>query len=159
MSDLDELYQSVILEHDRNPRNFRAIEGERQEAEGYNPLCGDRVKVMVRVEDGIVVDAAFQGSGCAISKASASLMTEAVRGKPVAEVERMFEEFRQGMTGGQPAPGAARGADGPTGNLPAKLAVLGGVKRFPMRVKCATLAWHALHKALATNAQEAAGSQ
>lgn len=144
MSDLDELYQSVILEHDRNPRNFRAIEGERQEAEGYNPLCGDRVKVMVRVEDGVVVDVAFQGSGCAISKASASLMTEAVRGKPVAEVERMFEEFRQGMTGGQ--------AQGATGGLPPKLAVLNGVKRFPMRVKCATLAWHALHKAL-TNGQ------
>jgi len=143
MSDLDELYQSVILEHDRNPRNFRAIEGERQEAEGYNPLCGDRVKVMVRVEDGVVVDVAFQGSGCAISKASASLMTEAVRGKPVAEVERMFAEFRASMTGGR--------TDGQTGGLPAKLAVLGGVKRFPMRVKCATLAWHALHKALNTS--------
>jgi nitrogen fixation NifU-like protein len=142
MSDLDELYQSVILEHDRNPRNFRAIEGERQEAEGYNPLCGDRVKVMVRVEDGVVVDAAFQGSGCAISKASASLMTEAVRGKPVAEVEKMFTEFRDGMTGRN---------DGTTERrtvLPGKLAVLGGVKRFPMRVKCATLAWHALHQAL-----------
>jgi len=145
MSDLDELYQSVILEHDRNPRNFRAIEGDRSEAEGYNPLCGDRVKVMVRVEDGVVVDAAFQGSGCAISKASASLMTEAVRGKPVAEVERMFEEFRAGMTGR---------TDGQTDGrtvLPAKLAVLGGVKRFPMRVKCATLAWHALHQALTRN--------
>jgi len=140
MSDLDELYQSVILEHDRNPRNFRAIEGERREAEGYNPLCGDRVKVMVQVEDGVVTDVAFQGSGCAISKASASLMTEAVRGKPVAEAERMFEEFRASMTGGR--------ADGPTGSLPAKLAVLGGVKRFPMRVKCATLAWHALHQAI-----------
>jgi len=142
MTDLDELYQSVILEHDRNPRNFRAIEGARQEAEGYNPLCGDRVKVMVRVENGIVTDAAFQGSGCAISKASASLMTEAVVGKPVAEVERMFEEFRAGMTGRK---------DGTTDGrtvLPPKLAALGGVKRFPMRVKCATLAWHALHQAL-----------
>jgi len=153
MSDLDELYQSVILEHDRNPRNFRAIEGERQEAEGYNPLCGDRVKVMVRVEDGIVIDAAFQGSGCAISKASASLMTEAVRGKPVAEVEKMFTEFRDGMTGRNDQTTEGRTV------LPPKLAVLGGVKRFPMRVKCATLAWHALHKALATNEQEAAGSQ
>lgn len=143
MSDLDELYQSVILEHDRNPRNFREIEGDRREAEGYNPLCGDRVKVMVQVEDGVVTDVAFQGSGCAISKASASLMTEAVRGKPVAEVERMFEEFRAGMTGGR--------VDGPTGSLPPKLAVLGGVKRFPMRVKCATLAWHALHQALIKN--------
>jgi len=139
MSDLDELYQSVILEHDRNPRNFRAIEGDRREAEGYNPLCGDRVKVMVKVEAGVVSDVAFQGSGCAISKASASLMTEAVKGKPVAEVERMFEEFRE-MTGGRDG--------GKTGSLPSKLSVLSGVKRFPMRVKCATLAWHALHKAL-----------
>ncbi len=142
MSDLDELYQGVILEHDRNPRNFRMIEGAKREAEGYNPLCGDRVKVMVRVEDGVVVDAAFQGSGCAISKASASLMTEAVRGKPVAEVELMFSEFRDGLMGRN---------DGTTERrtvLPAKLAALGGVKRFPMRVKCATLAWHALHGAL-----------
>ena len=139
MSDLDELYQSVILEHDRNPRNFRAIEGARREAEGYNPLCGDRVKVMVKVEDGVVTDVAFQGSGCAISKASASLMTEAVKGKPVEEVERMFSEFRD-MTGGRDG--------GTTGSLPSKLSVLSGVKRFPMRVKCATLAWHALHKAL-----------
>jgi nitrogen fixation NifU-like protein len=155
VSDLDELYQSVILEHDRNPRNFRAIEGERREAEGYNPLCGDRVKVMVRVEDGVVVDAAFQGSGCAISKASASLMTEAVRGKPVAEVEQMFAEFRDGMTG-RNDPSTSLGAGSTTEGrtvLPPKLAVLGGVKRFPMRVKCATLAWHALHKALNTNEQ------
>ena len=144
MSDLDELYQSVILDHDRNPRNFRAIEGDRREAEGYNPLCGDRVKVMVKVEDGVVTDAAFQGSGCAISKASASLMTEAVRGKPVAEVEKMFADFRE-MTGGTATGGRA---DGRTDSLPAKLAVLSGVKRFPMRVKCATLAWHALHTAL-----------
>ena len=142
MSDLDELYQSVILEHDRNPRNFRAIEGDRREAEGYNPLCGDRVKVMVKVENGVVTDAAFQGSGCAISKASASLMTEAVVGRTVAEAERMFLEFRDGLMGRN---------DGTTErrtDLPSKLAVLGGVKRFPMRVKCATLAWHALHKAL-----------
>jgi nitrogen fixation NifU-like protein len=142
MSDLDELYQSVILEHDRNPRNFREIEGDRREAEGYNPLCGDRVKVMVQVEDGVVTDVAFQGSGCAISKASASLMTEAVRGKPVAEVERMFTEFRDGMTGRNDGTTEGRSV------LPPKLAVLGGVKRFPMRVKCATLAWHALHQAL-----------
>ena len=148
MTDLDELYQSVILEHDRNPRNFRAIEGDRREAEGYNPLCGDRVKVMVKVENGVVTDASFQGSGCAISKASASLMTEAVRGKPVQEVEQMFEEFRASMTGGRAGPSTSPGAGSQTGSLPAKLAVLGGVKRFPMRVKCATLAWHALHKAL-----------
>ena len=142
MSDLDELYQSVILEHDRNPRNFRDIEGDRREAEGYNPLCGDRVKVMVKVENGIVTDAAFQGSGCAISKASASLMTEAVVGKPVAEVERIFVDFRDGLMGRKDGTTERRTA------LPAKLAALGGVRRFPMRVKCATLAWHALYKAL-----------
>jgi len=150
MSDLDELYQSVILDHDRNPRNFRAIEGDRREAEGYNPLCGDRVKVMVQVEAGVVTDVAFQGSGCAISKASASLMTEAVLGKPVAEVEKMFTEFRDGMTG-RNDPSTSLGAGSTTEGrtvLPPKLAVLGGVKRFPMRVKCATPAWHALHQAL-----------
>jgi nitrogen fixation NifU-like protein len=140
MSDLDELYQSVILEHDRNPRNFRAIEGDRREAEGYNPLCGDRVKVMVKVENGVVTDASFQGSGCAISKASASLMTEAVKGKAVDEIERMFEGFRDALTVRQP--------DGQTVRLPGRLEALRGVTRFPMRVKCATLAWHALHKAL-----------
>jgi len=140
MTDLDELYQSVILEHDRNPRNFRAIEGDRREAEGYNPLCGDRVKVMVKVENGVVTDASFQGSGCAISKASASLMTEAVKGKAVDEIERMFEGFRDALTVRQP--------DGQTVRLPGRLEALRGVTRFPMRVKCATLAWHALHKAL-----------
>ena len=140
MTDLDELYQSVILEHDRNPRNFRAIEGDRREAEGYNPLCGDRVKVMVKVENGVVTDASFQGSGCAISKASASLMTEAVKGKAVDEIERMFEGFRDALTVRQP--------DGQTARLPGRLEALRGVTRFPMRVKCATLAWHALHKAL-----------
>ena len=140
MSDLDELYQSVILEHDRNPRNFRAIEGDRREAEGYNPLCGDRVKVMVKVENGVVTDASFQGSGCAISKASASLMTEAVKGRAVDEIERMFEGFRDALT--------VRRPDGETVRLPGRLEALRGVTRFPMRVKCATLAWHALHKAL-----------
>ena len=139
MSDLSELYQEVILDHNRRPRNFRTLDNATHSAEGYNPLCGDRVKVMVKVEDGVVTDVAFQGSGCAISKASASLMTEAVRGKPVDEVERMFTEFRD-MTGGREG--------GKTGSLPSKLSVLSGVRRFPMRVKCATLAWHALHKAL-----------
>ena len=140
MSDLDELYQSVILEHDRNPRNFRAIEGDRREAEGYNPLCGDRVKVMVKVENGVVTDASFQGSGCAISKASASLMTEAVKGKAVDEIERMFEGFRDALTVRQP--------DGQTVRLPGRLEALRGVTRFPMRVKCATLAWHVLEESM-----------
>lgn len=139
MSDLDELYQSVILDHDRKPRNFRELSGPGcQGAEGYNPLCGDRFRVMVRVEDGVVADVAFQGQGCAISKASASLMTEAIRGLPVAEAERLFDTFRKDVTG----------ADR-TGEIPGKLKVLRGVSAFPMRVKCATLAWHAMREALA----------
>lgn len=141
MSNLDDLYQSVILEHDRNPRNFRVLEGPHHEAEGYNPLCGDRVKVMVTVADGRIADLSFQGSGCAISKASASLMTEALKGRTVEEAERLFEEFRGRLTGGEP-----EGRKG--GDLPSRLRALEGVRAFPMRVKCATLAWHALKEAL-----------
>ncbi len=136
MSDLDDLYQSLILEHDRRPRNFRPMEGPHQRAEGYNPLCGDRVTVMLRVESGRIADASFQGSGCAISKASASMMTEHLKGQPVAEAERLFAAFREQLVG-----------EGGAG-LPNKLAVFRGVKAFPMRVKCATLAWHAMAEAL-----------
>jgi nitrogen fixation NifU-like protein len=137
--DLDELYQSVIIDHDRSPRNFRVIEGAHcREAEGHNPLCGDRFKVMLKVEDGVVTDAGFQGAGCAISKASASLMTDALKGKTVAEANRLFERFHNELT--------ARGEA--EGELPAKLKVFKGVTAFPMRVKCATLAWHAMKKAL-----------
>lgn len=139
MSGLDDLYQSVILDHDRSPRNFRELDPDgRQEAEGYNPLCGDRFRVMVRVEDGIVREVTFLGSGCAISKASASLMTEAVKGRTVAETERLFEAF-QGLFGASPADSAS---------LPARLRVFEGVRQYPMRVKCATLAWHAMRRAL-----------
>lgn len=138
MSDLDELYQSVIIEHDRRPRNFRELTGPHRSAEGYNPLCGDRVKVMVSVEDGVITDLSFQGIGCAISKASASLMTETLRGKTVAEASRIFEGFREVLTESR-EPGA---------ELPVKLNALRGVTRYPMRVKCATLAWHALKSAL-----------
>jgi nitrogen fixation NifU-like protein len=137
--DLDELYQSVIFDHDRSPRNFRVIEGAHcREAEGHNPLCGDRFKVMLKVEDGVVTDAGFQGAGCAISKASASLMTDTLKGKTVAEANRLFERFHNELT--------ARGEA--VGELPAKLKVFKGVTAFPMRVKCATLAWHAMKKAL-----------
>lgn len=140
MSDLDELYQSVILDHDRAPRNFRVIEGAHcTDAEGHNPLCGDRFRVMLKVENGIVADAGFQGSGCAISKASASLMTEALKGKTVEEANRLFARFHQELT----ARGEAQG------DLPNKLKVFRGVAAFPMRVKCATLAWHAMKEALA----------
>jgi nitrogen fixation NifU-like protein len=133
-----ELYQSVILDHNASPRNYHAMADATGSAEGYNPLCGDQVKVFVRVEDGVVRDASFQGSGCAISRASASLMTAAVKGKPVAEAERLFARFHALLTGAANPEGAGVG----------KLAVLAGVKDYPTRVKCATLAWHALRQAL-----------
>jgi len=138
MSDLDELYQSVILEHDRNPRNFRAIEGERREAEGYNPLCGDRLNLYVQVDGNVITDVAFQGSGCAISKASASLMTDAVKGQTVTEARALFERFHHVVT---------TPPDQPVEDL-GKLSVLAGVREFPVRVKCASLAWHTMKKAL-----------
>jgi nitrogen fixation NifU-like protein len=147
VSDLDELYQSVIIDHDRRPRNFRPLEGEGcRAAEGYNPLCGDRFKVMVQVDQGVIKDASFQGAGCAISKASASLMTENLKGKTVAEANALFDRFHQQLTGGNGAK-----AEG----LPAKLRVFQGVTAFPMRVKCATLAWHAMKKALEDGEQSA----
>lgn len=140
MSDLDDLYQSVIMDHDRAPRNFRVIEGAHcREAEGHNPLCGDRFRVMLKVENGIVTDAGFQGSGCAISKASASLMTDTLKGKTVEEANRIFRRFHQQLT--------ARGEE-EAGELPTKLKVFKGVAAFPMRIKCATLAWHAMKEAL-----------
>jgi nitrogen fixation NifU-like protein len=140
MSDLRELYQAVILDHNKKPRNFRALPGANRSAEGYNPLCGDKVTIYLQLEDGVVRDVSFQGSGCAISTASASLMTEALKGKTVAEVEAIFEKFH-GVVAGEP---------GPAGETPGlgKLSVFAGVREFPTRVKCATLAWHTLHAAL-----------
>lgn len=137
MPDLRELYQEMVLDHGRHPRNFRAVDGANREAEGYNPLCGDKLKLELRVEDGVVQDAGFSGSGCAISTAAASTMTEAVKGRTVAEAEAMFESFHALVTGG------AVDAE-----LPKKLRVFSGVAAYPMRVKCATLAWHTLHAAL-----------
>jgi nitrogen fixation NifU-like protein len=136
-SGLQDLYQEVILDHNRRPRNFRTIENA-QEAEGYNPLCGDRITVFLRIEDGRIQDVSFQGSGCAISKASASLMTDAVRGKSLPEVAQMIARFQQMLTGSTGAPSAEIG----------KLAVFAGVRQFPMRVKCATLPWHTLRAAV-----------
>ncbi len=139
MSDLRELYQETILDHSRNPRNFRKLEGARK-AEGFNPLCGDKVDVYVTLSaDGAAVkEIAFQGAGCAISTASASVMTEALRGKPRAEADRLFAEFHGMLTGkGAPDPEAL-----------GKLAVFARVSDFPMRVKCATLAWHTFQAAL-----------
>ena len=135
-SDLQDLYQEVILDHNRRPRNFRVIENGRK-AEGYNPLCGDRVTVYVRVEDGRVADASFQGSGCAISTASASLMTDSIKGKTLAEVEALFGRFHEMIT---------RAPNEPIDDL-GKLSVLAGVRQFPVRVKCASLPWHTLRSA------------
>lgn len=148
MNELRELYQEVILDHNRSPRNTGELEGATNDAEGYNPLCGDRIHLYVDVEDGIVKDLRFTGSGCAISTASASLMTEAVKGKPLAEVERIFEKFHAMVTGQAAAdPSLDEDLD--------SLQALSGVKEFPVRVKCATLAWHTLHEALKGGAKVA----
>ena len=137
MSDLRDLYQEVILDHNKRPRNFRVIDSASHQAEGFNPLCGDRVTVYLNVQDGVIQDLAFQGSGCAISTASASLMTEVLKGKSLDEVEKLFQAFHEVVTGdGKPPSGIG------------KLTVLAGVRDYPSRVKCATLAWHALHGAL-----------
>ena len=136
-TELQDLYQEVILDHNRRPRNFRAIE-DGSSAEGFNPLGGDRVTVYLKVENGTITDVSFQGSGCAISKASASLMTESVKGKTIEEAAALFDRFQRMIT----APG-----DSPTESL-GKLTVLAGVRQFPVRVKCATLAWHTLRLAV-----------
>ncbi len=147
MTDLRDLYQELILEHARSPRNFRAIDGGRH-ADGLNPLCGDRFTVYLSTRDGIVTDAAFTGQGCAISTASASVMTETIKGRSETEVEQLFSEFHGLVTrGGKPPDG-----------LPPKLAVFGGVSDYPARVKCASLAWHALHAAL-SGQQEAVSTE
>jgi nitrogen fixation NifU-like protein len=141
MSDLRELYQEVILDHGKRPRNFRAVDGADRTAEGYNPLCGDKVRVYATLEDGVITDVAFQGAGCAISTASASMMTTALKGKTVAEAEEIFARFHRMITGGAPC---VDGSDD-LGDL----TVFAGVCEFPMRVKCASLAWHTLRAALA----------
>lgn len=136
-AELQELYQEMILDHNRRPRNFRAIEDARR-TEGYNPLCGDRLTVYLRVENDVIRDVSFQGSGCAISKASASLMTESIRGKTVAEAEALITRFHEMITSPSQTPPADVG----------KLVVLAGVRQFPVRVKCASLAWHTLRAAV-----------
>jgi len=148
MSALSELYQEVILDHSQRPRNFGPLAGANRSARGDNPLCGDKLELALSVRDGVVERAGFEGSGCAISVASASLMTEAVAGRPVAEAEALFERFHRLVAGDEDAPGA--GEEGGDGDDPAvaKLAVFGGVRRYPIRVKCATLPWHTLRAAL-----------
>lgn len=138
MSELEDLYQEVILEHSKHPRNFHAMEGANKQAEGYNPLCGDHYTVFVDTEDGVIRDISFQGSGCAISKASASMMSQALKSKTTAQAEELFGKFHDVVTGAQA---------GNAENL-GKLAVFAGVNKFPTRIKCATLAWHTLHAAL-----------
>jgi nitrogen fixation NifU-like protein len=138
MNELRDLYQEVILDHNRRPRNFGALPEANRRAEGHNPLCGDRVTVYLDVAGGRIRDLAFQGSGCAISTASASLMTEALKGRSVEEARQLFQGFHGLVT-----TGAGEGSE----EL-GKLAVFGGVREFPMRVKCATLAWHTLLAAL-----------
>jgi len=140
MSELRDLYQEVILDHHKRPRNFRAMEDATRQAQGHNPLCGDRVTIFVRMAGSKVEDVSFQGSGCAISKASASLMTDALKGATVAEVDALFEQFQAMVT-------SAPDADVDLDSL-GKLAVFAGVREFPSRVKCASLAWHALRAAL-----------
>src|SRR2546425_8974425 len=140
MSYLNDLYQEVILDHNKKPRNFRELKQANRKAEGFNPLCGDKVTVFLKVENDVVTDISFQGKGCAISTASASLMTESLKGKTRAEVERLFEDFHNLVTG------KTGGADAEL-EL-GKLAVFHGVSEFPIRVKCATLAWHTLQAAL-----------
>ena len=141
MSDLRELYQEVILDHGKNPRNFRFPERANRESEGYNPLCGDQITLKVELDDdGTIRDIGFQGSGCAISKAAASTMTQIVKGKTVKEVGELFGSYHALVTGS--------GDTEPDLDALGKLAVFAGVAEFPMRVKCATLAWHTLHEAI-----------
>jgi len=138
MADLRELYQELILEHSKAPRNYRALTAADHKAEGYNPLCGDRFTVSVQMEGDSIQDIAFQGSGCAISKASASMMTQSVKGKTKQQAKELFERFHRTVTGNQNPDSADLG----------KLTVFAGVSEFPTRVKCATLAWHTLQAAL-----------
>jgi nitrogen fixation NifU-like protein len=148
MDELRDLYQATILDHNKKPRNFRAIHPADKEADGHNPLCGDKLTVYLQLDgEGRVADASFQGSGCAISTASASLMTELVKGRAISEIEDSFDLFHGLVTS---SPGAA--VD--TTSL-GKLAVFSGVREYPMRVKCATLAWHTLRAALEGDNQSA----
>jgi nitrogen fixation protein NifU and related proteins len=142
---LEDLYQEVILDHNRRPRNFRRIEDGRK-AEGYNPLCGDRLTVYLKIDAGRIADISFEGTGCAISKASASLMTVAVKGRTLEEAQQLFERFHAMVT---ESPDSSTGQ--PADEL-GKLSVFAGVRQFPVRVKCASLPWHTLRAAVDTSA-------
>ena len=139
MSELTDLYQEVILDHNRRPHNFRAIESPSAKQEGYNPLCGDRLTLYITLDGDVIKDAAFQGQGCAISKASASLMTDAIKGKTVAAARDLFEHFHAMITSDTDSVAEDLG----------KLSVFAGVREFPTRIKCASLAWHTMKAAVA----------
>jgi nitrogen fixation NifU-like protein len=147
VSEISELYQEVILDHNQRPRNFRALEGAARRAEGHNPLCGDRLTLFVDLKEGRVTEIGFVGSGCAISKASASMMTEAIKGRTPGEAEALFQAFHGLVTGD----GTVQADDPRLG----KLVVFAGVRDYPIRVKCATLAWHTLRAALEDNGGKA----
>ncbi|MFM8531996.1 MAG: Fe-S cluster assembly sulfur transfer protein SufU [Acidimicrobiia bacterium] len=142
MSELNDLYQEVILDHNRRPHNFRVIDDATAKQDGFNPLCGDRLTLYISLDGDVIKDVAFQGSGCAISKASASLMTDALKGRTVPEARALFEEFHNMITSNPDTPPADLG----------KLSVLAGVREFPTRVKCASLAWHTMKAAVAHEA-------
>ena len=140
MSDLRELYQELIVDHSKHPRNFGRLDDANHKAEGFNPLCGDKLKLYLKIDDGVVEGAKFEGHGCAISTASASLMTEALKGRTQEQAEALFETFHYMLTGPKDPTHVGKGLG--------KLAVFSGVSEFPARVKCATLAWHTMHNAL-----------
>jgi nitrogen fixation protein NifU and related proteins len=145
MSELSELYQQVILDHNKKPRNFRKLENANHSAEGYNPLCGDQLTIYLDVEDDLVKEVGFEGSGCAISKAAASMMTQAIKGKSREQAENLFNEFHLMVTGELNEETDA--------NSLGNLKIFAGVREFPVRVKCATLPWHTLHAALSKQNQ------
>jgi len=147
MSELDELYQEVILDHNRSPRNYRAMANANRKAEGYNPLCGDHVTIFVQLDNGVIKDISFQGSGCAISKASASMMTAELKGKNEAAALALFENVHKMLIGEANGEQAAAKVG--------KLQILSGVCKFPARVKCASLAWHTVNAALKGDTQTA----
>lgn len=153
MSDLRELYQELILDHGKRPRNFGPLEGATHDAIGHNPLCGDRITVHVRMDGDVVGGISFEGQGCAISQASASLLTEAVKGRTIGEAMALFRKVTALVTGRDDD--AAAEEDVELG----KLAVFEGVRQYPMRVKCATLAWHTLHNALEGRAEGVASTE
>ena len=140
MNDLQDLYQDIIMDHNRRPRNFGPVDQPTHKKEGYNPLCGDQIEIELKFLEGLVVDVAFTGVGCAISKSSASMMTEEIKGKKLEVVESMFEQFRRMITVNDQMDLDA--------DLLGDLEILQGVSRYPARIKCATLAWHTLHSAI-----------